>query len=152
MDLWGGVVRNEILGRTPLVLIHNKIDLLREKLEAGTRVADHVVSFKKRSNDVETVVQCRPSVFQTVERLGSHATGLDFRHYFKQVYKSSISSSEALKSLASKLKSVGLATSEPQEETPVDPPERVFKAYVSYDASHSMHCNTSLVADRLGCF
>jgi len=59
MDLWGGVVGNEILGRTPLVLIHNKIDLLREKLEAGTRVVDHVVSFKKRSNDVETVVQCR---------------------------------------------------------------------------------------------
>ena len=152
MDLWGGVVRNEILGRTPLVLIHNKIDLLREKLEAGTRVVDHVVSFKKRSNDVETVVQCRSPFLQTIKRLGSHATDLDFRHYFKQVYKSSISSSEALKNLTSKLKSVGLATSEPQEESPVDHPERVFKAYVSYDVSRAMHCNTSLVADSLDCF
>ena len=61
MDLWGGVVRNEMLGRYPLVLIHNKIDLLQEKLEAGTRVVDHVVSFKDRPNDIETVIQCRPS-------------------------------------------------------------------------------------------
>jgi hypothetical protein len=60
MDLWGGVVRNEMLGRAPLVLIHNKIDLLREKLEGGTKVADHVVSFKGRPNDVETVIQCKP--------------------------------------------------------------------------------------------
>jgi len=59
MDLWGGVVRNEMLGRAPLVLIHNRIDLLREKLEGGTRVADHVVSFKDRPNDVETVIHCK---------------------------------------------------------------------------------------------
>lgn len=59
MDLWAGIVRNEPLGRTPLVLIHNKIDLLREKLEAGVRIVDHVVSFKDRPNDVETVIQCR---------------------------------------------------------------------------------------------
>jgi guanine nucleotide-binding protein subunit alpha len=62
MDLWGGVVRNEMLGNAPLVLIHNKINLLREKLEAGTKVVEHVVSFKDRSNDVETVVQCRFSL------------------------------------------------------------------------------------------
>lgn len=59
MDLWGGVVRNEMLGRSPLVLIHNRIDSLQEKLETGTKVADHVVSFKDRLNDVETVVNCR---------------------------------------------------------------------------------------------
>lgn len=62
MDLWGGVVRNEVLCGTPLVLIHNKIDLLREKLEAGTKVADHVVSFKDRPNDVEAVIQCTLSL------------------------------------------------------------------------------------------
>lgn len=59
MDLWGGVVRNEMLGKAPLVLIHNKINLLREKLEEGTKVAEHVVSFKDRPNDVDTVVQCQ---------------------------------------------------------------------------------------------
>lgn len=74
MDLWGGVVRNEMLGRAPLVLVHNKIDVLREKLEAGTRVADHVVSFKDRPNDVETVIQCRSCLLRCVERLGPHAT------------------------------------------------------------------------------
>lgn len=67
MDLWGGVVRNEMLGRSPLVLTHNRIDLLREKLEGGTRVADHVVSFKDRLNEVETVVQCKSFPLQLVE-------------------------------------------------------------------------------------
>jgi len=70
MDLWGGIVKNEMLGRAPLVLVHNKISLLREKLEAGTRVADHVVSFKARSNDVETVIKCEPPPLQVVECLG----------------------------------------------------------------------------------
>ena len=41
--------------------------------------------------------------------------------------------SKALKNLTSKLQSVGSATSEPQEESPVDTPEMVFKAYVTYD-------------------
>lgn len=141
-----------MLGRTPLVLIHNKINLLREKLEAGTRVVDHVVSFKERANDVETVVQCKPSFLQVVECLGAHATGLDFKYYFKRIYKSSNSSSKALKNLASKLQSVGSATSEPQEEFPADPPERVFKAYVSYDVNHTMHCNPLLVTNGLDYF
>ena len=70
MDLWGGVVRNEMLGRAPLVLIHNKIDLLREKLEGGTKVADHVVSFKGRPNDVETVIQCKPHSRNPLYTLG----------------------------------------------------------------------------------
>jgi hypothetical protein len=153
MDLWGGVVKNEVLGRTPLVLIHNKINLLREKLEAGTRVVDHVVSFKERPNDVETVIQCRSSSYShVVECLGVHTTGLDFRHYFKQIYKSSLNSSKALRNLTSKLQSVGSATSEPQKESPVYPPERIFKAYVSYDVSHSIRCGTLLVADTLDYF
>lgn len=66
MDLWGGVVRNEMLGSTPLVIIHNRIALLQGKLEAGTRVVDHVVSFKDRPNDVETVIQCRPRSLQPI--------------------------------------------------------------------------------------
>lgn len=136
MDLWGGVVRNEMLGRYPLVLIHNKIDLLREKLEAGTRVVDHVVSFKDRPNDIETVIQCRSPPLQAVDYSYAHAAGLDFRHYFKQVYKSSTSSSKAFRSLTSRLQSVRSTLSEPQQYTLVDPPERVFKAYVAYDVSY----------------
>ena len=71
MDLWGGVVRNEMLRMTPLVLIHNKIDLLREKLEEGAKVADHVLSFKDKSNDVETVIKCKPPSLQAVEYPGT---------------------------------------------------------------------------------
>lgn len=136
MDLWGGVVRNEMFGRAPLVLIHNRIDLLREKLEGGIRVADHVVSFKDRSNDVETVIHCKSLPLQYTEHLGTDATDLDFKHYFKQVYESSISSGKALKTLASKLRSVGSVSCEPQPNPPVDQPERVFKTHVAYDVSY----------------
>jgi len=142
MDLWGGVVRNEMLGRSPLVLIHNRIDLLREKLEGGTRVADHVVSFKGRPNDVDTVIHCKSLPLQYVECPGTHATGLDFKHYFKQVYESSISSGKALKNLTSKLRSVGSVSCEPQLNPPVDQPERVFKAHVAYDVSYSTFRDT----------
>lgn len=114
MDLWGGVVRNEMLCKTPLVLVHNKINLLREKLEAGIKVADHVVSFKDRLNDVDTVVRY-------------------FRHYFKQVYRSSTTTSKAFKNLTSKLQSVGSTLAESQGDFPDDPPERVFKAFVAHD-------------------
>lgn len=125
-----------MLCKTPLLLIHNKINLLREKLEAGTKVVDHVISFKDRSNDVETAVQCKLSL-ERAECLESHSTGSDFKHYFKQIHRSSTNSSKALKNLASKLQSVGSTSSESQEDSPVDPPERIFKAYVAYDVSHS---------------
>jgi hypothetical protein len=141
MDLWGGVVRNEMLCKTPLLLIHNKINLLREKLEAGTKVVDHVISFKDRSNDVETAVQCELPL-ERAEYPESHATGSDFKHYFKQIHRSSANSSKALKNLASRLQSVGSASSESHEDSPVDLPERVFKAYVAYDVSHSVFCVT----------
>ena len=66
--------------------------------------------------------------------------GLDFKHYFKQVYESSISSGKAFKNLASKLQYVGSASSEPNP--PVDRPERVFKAHVAYDVSQPTLCDT----------
>ena len=138
MDLWGGVVRNEMLGRSPLVLIHNRIELLREKLEAGTRVVDHVVSFKNRPNDVGTVVQCKPLPLQLINYSAAHVAGLDFRHYFKQIYKSSTTSGRALKNLTSKLQSVGSTSLGSQPRYPDDPPERIFKAHVAYDVSHRM--------------
>jgi len=72
------------------------------------------VSFKDRPNDVEGVTQY-------------------FRHYFKHIYRSSTGSSKAWKNLTSKLQSVGSTSSEPQRESPVGPPDRVFKAYVAYD-------------------
>ena len=135
MDLWGGVVRNEMLARTPLLLIHNRIDLLREKLEEGVRVVDHVVSFKDRPNDVETVIACKSRLLFLCPT-EVHRIGLDFRHYFKQIYKSSASSTRALRHLTSKLQSVGSSSSESSEDSLDDPQDRVFKAYVVYDVSY----------------
>lgn len=138
MDLWAGVVRNEMLAKTPLLLIHNKIDFLREKLEEGVRVVDHVVSFKDRPNDLETVIQCKCRPLPPCAVPRTNRTGLDFRHYFKQIYKSSASSTRALRHLTSKLQSVGSASSsESSEESSDDHLERVFKAYVVYDVSYS---------------
>jgi len=73
--------------------------------------------------------------------LGLTRTGLDFKHYFKQVYESSISSGKALKNLTSKLRSVGSTSFEPQPGPPVDQPERVFKVHVAYDVSYPTHRN-----------
>lgn len=67
----------------------------------------------------------------------AHGRCLDFKHYFKQVYEASISSGKALKSLTSKLQSVGSTLSEP-----VNQPERVFKAHVAYDVSRSVPRDT----------
>ena len=64
---------------------------------------------------------------------GTHRPVSDFRHYFKQIYKSSIGSTKALKTLTSKLKSVGLTSSKSQQDSPANPPDRIFKAYVAYD-------------------
>lgn len=131
-----------MLCRTPLVLINNKINLLREKLEAGVKVAEHVVSFKDRSNDVETVIQCKLSSY-SYRTSGTHRTVLDFRHYFKQIYRSSTSSSKAFKNLTSKLQSVGSTSSQSRQDSPVDPPDRVFKAYAAYDVGVPMVSVTS---------
>lgn len=80
-------------------------------------------------------------VFRVFGYPGAHTTS-DFKHYFKQIYKSSTTSGKAFKSLTSKLQSVGSTLSEPQSTSPDDPYERVFKAHVAYDVSHSILYDT----------
>lgn len=51
--LWKSIVTNPLLARTNLVLFLNKIDILKRKLEAGIRFADHIVSYGDRPNDYD---------------------------------------------------------------------------------------------------
>jgi len=50
------------------VLLLNKIDILREKLEAGVKVQKYVTSFGDRPNNIETVSDYFRSQFQQVHR------------------------------------------------------------------------------------
>ncbi|KIY48417.1 G-alpha-domain-containing protein [Fistulina hepatica ATCC 64428] len=53
--LWSSIVSNKLLKSTEIILFLNKCDLLKQKLEAGIKVKDYVVSFRDRRNDFETV-------------------------------------------------------------------------------------------------
>ncbi|KAI9510790.1 guanine nucleotide binding protein, alpha subunit [Russula earlei] len=55
--LWRGLVSNKLLERIPVVLFLNKCDLLREKLEAGVRLKNHLLTYGDRPNDYESVTK-----------------------------------------------------------------------------------------------
>ena len=55
--LWKAVVSSKLLARTSIVLFLNKCDLLREKLESGVRLNQHMPSYR-HPNDYATVSQC----------------------------------------------------------------------------------------------
>ena len=57
--LWQSLCSLKLLARTQIILFLNKCDLLEEKLRSGIKVKDWVPSFRDRSNDVDTVKQCR---------------------------------------------------------------------------------------------
>ena len=86
-----------------------------------------------RSRPSYSVSRSPYSLLNTTE---GFTTRLDFRHYFRQIYKSSTSSGKAWRNLTSKLQSVGSTPSEPHPYSLDSPPERVFKAYVAYDVSY----------------
>ncbi|CCM00780.1 uncharacterized protein FIBRA_02822 [Fibroporia radiculosa] len=52
--LWKSIVSNPLLSKTSLVLLLNKIDIFKTKLEAGIRLAKYIVSYGNRPNDYET--------------------------------------------------------------------------------------------------
>jgi guanine nucleotide-binding protein alpha-1 subunit len=41
-----------------MILLLNKCDLLKRKLESGVKVREYITSFGDRPNNVETVVKC----------------------------------------------------------------------------------------------
>ncbi|KAI5116845.1 hypothetical protein M0805_006077 [Coniferiporia weirii] len=55
MLLWRSVVSNKLLADVNIVLFLNKCDLLKAKLEAGVSLVYHMVSYRDRPNDYESV-------------------------------------------------------------------------------------------------
>ncbi|KAI0246623.1 guanine nucleotide binding protein, alpha subunit [Lactifluus subvellereus] len=53
--LWRALISNKLLEAVPIVLFLNKCDLLREKLEAGVRLKNYLVTYGDRPNDYESV-------------------------------------------------------------------------------------------------
>ena len=58
MLLWRSVISNKLLADVNIILFLNKCDLLKAKLEAGVSLAFHMVSYKDRPNDYESVAAC----------------------------------------------------------------------------------------------
>ena len=58
MLLWRSVISNKLLSDVSIILFLNKCDLLKAKLEAGVSLAFHMVSYKDRPNDYESVASC----------------------------------------------------------------------------------------------
>ncbi|CAL1709083.1 unnamed protein product [Somion occarium] len=52
--LWKSIVSNKLLAATNIVLFLNKTDILKQKLQAGIKFADHLVSYGDRPNDFES--------------------------------------------------------------------------------------------------
>ncbi|KAI0296323.1 guanine nucleotide binding protein, alpha subunit [Multifurca ochricompacta] len=53
--LWRAVVSNKLLEKVPIVLFLNKCDLLREKIEAGVQLKNHLLTYGDRPNEYEPV-------------------------------------------------------------------------------------------------
>ena len=56
--LWRGLVSNKLLEKVPIVLFLNKCDLLQEKLEAGVRFKNYLLTYGDRPNEYESVTKC----------------------------------------------------------------------------------------------
>ncbi|PCH34183.1 G-alpha-domain-containing protein [Wolfiporia cocos MD-104 SS10] len=53
--LWTSVVSNKLLAQVNIILFLNKCDLLKRKLESGVRLSHHMISYKDRPNDYESI-------------------------------------------------------------------------------------------------
>ena len=59
IHLWREVCSNTLLANASIILFINKMDILRQTLSAGLRVADYVPSYGDAPNDAQNVTNCR---------------------------------------------------------------------------------------------
>ncbi|KAF9047374.1 guanine nucleotide-binding protein alpha-4 subunit [Panaeolus papilionaceus] len=55
--LWEKIISNPLLKETQIVLFLNKIDLLKEKLQAGVQFNEWVLSYRDKPNDYDSIAQ-----------------------------------------------------------------------------------------------
>ncbi|KAF9000413.1 guanine nucleotide binding protein, alpha subunit [Cyathus striatus] len=68
LQLWSGICENGLLKSAHLVLLLNKVDLLKKKLDSGISVRKHITSYGERPNEYGAVSEY-------------------FRSHFIQIYK-----------------------------------------------------------------
>jgi len=78
VNLWRSVVMNKHLSNISLILLLNKCDLLRAKLDAGVQVKDYVPSYGSQSNDFTTVTNYFKAKFSELHKSQrcNHSRGL----------------------------------------------------------------------------
>ena len=89
VQLWTSIVSNKLLADTPIVLFLNKCDLLRAKIEAGSRFAKHIISYGERPNTFEGCSNCewRSDWCVRPGETSTHTLGQDLRKKFAGVHK-----------------------------------------------------------------
>ncbi|KJA18360.1 hypothetical protein HYPSUDRAFT_90079 [Hypholoma sublateritium FD-334 SS-4] len=81
LQLFGAICANPLLKDAHLVLLLNKMDILREKLDAGTQVRKFITSFGTRPNNFETVSDYFRSHFLQVHRKKDDANRRLYIHF-----------------------------------------------------------------------
>jgi hypothetical protein len=85
--LWRGIVSNKLLEGVPIVIFLNKCDLLREKLEAGVQLKNHLITYGDRPNDYESVAKCARSHLVKIVKTTADMHFLDLRNKFGAMHK-----------------------------------------------------------------
>ncbi|KAH8822611.1 G-protein alpha subunit-domain-containing protein [Flagelloscypha sp. PMI_526] len=67
VNLWKYIVSHKLLQNANLILFLNKIDIMRAKLESGIKLADHVVSYGDRPNDLENTSKYLKKKFSAIQ-------------------------------------------------------------------------------------
>lgn len=66
LELFTKICKNPLLAKTEIVLFFNKMDLLKDKLRAGVKIADFIPSYGNRPNDQQVVQKYFEAHFRQV--------------------------------------------------------------------------------------
>ncbi|KAI0749464.1 G-protein alpha subunit [Daedaleopsis nitida] len=80
LQLFKQICSNALLKRTHLVLFLNKTDVLKSKLDAGTRVNKYITSYGDRANEYDAVVAYFRAHFTQVHRRNNENNRVLFTH------------------------------------------------------------------------
>ncbi|KAF8813717.1 guanine nucleotide-binding protein alpha-4 subunit [Phlegmacium glaucopus] len=79
--LWKHIIAHPLLQNTQIVLFLNKCDLLRTKLEAGTKFGKFVVSYGDRPNNYESVTNYLRKKFAVLHKHNSSLPRVFYCHF-----------------------------------------------------------------------
>jgi len=68
VNRWVKLCSYPLPSRVTLIIFFNKLDILRQKIEYGTKFATYVRSYGDRSNDVKTVCQYVKEKFRKIQK------------------------------------------------------------------------------------